>query len=530
MALNEPELAGLAYAIIGDGSSLQADELALVEAAKDPVTKTVRNVTKAIRVGGDPLGDMFCALRPPNERRASGATYTPPAIVAAMVAWAKRQTVAPSRVVDPGAGSGRFLIAAARAFPAARLIAVETDPLARLVLRANAVVCGFADRLSVDQRDYRLFKLSRIKGATLFIGNPPYVRHHAISEQWKSWFANTARKHGFRASKLAGLHIHFFLKTRAIGRPGDFGAFITSSEWIDVNYGSVLRDMLADGLGGASLHVISPEAKPFADAMTTGAITCFTLGGRGDELLVRTVEGIGELDDLAGGTPVSWASLKKADRWSHFVRNTPAPEPGDIELGELFRVHRGQVTGANGVWIVGPQAKGLPARFLLPTVTKARELIDASPSLERSELLRKVIDLPVDLDDLERHERAAVDRFLVWARGQGAPSGFVARNRRAWWSVGLREPAPILCTYMARRAPAFVRNRCGARHINIAHGLYPREPLEDARLDQILTYLSRNVSTASGRTYAGGLTKFEPREVERVHIPSPDRWDEIAIS
>lgn len=529
MALNEPQLAGLAYAIIGDSLSLTADELALVEASNDPDTKAVRSVTKAIRAGGDPLGDMFCALRSPKERRGSGATYTPPAIVASMIAWATRQDVAPSRVVDPGSGSGRFLVAAARAFPKARLIAVENDPLARLLLRANARASGFSKRLVVDERDYRLFKLPRVKGATLFIGNPPYVRHHQIGDDWKQWFADTATKHGFRASKLAGLHIHFFLKTRAIGRPGDFGAFITSAEWIDVNYGSVLRDMLADGLGGASLHVINPDAKPFADAMTTGAITCFRLGGRGKDLLVRAVEGLEELDDLGAGAPVPWASLQKASRWSHFVRQTPLPRPGDIELGEIFRVHRGQVTGANGVWIAGPHAQGLPARFLFPTVTKARELIAAGLSLDRPDGLRSVIDLPVDLDQLSAKERKSVERFLDWARGQGVPLGFVARNRRAWWSVGLRQPAPILCTYMARRAPAFVRNRCNARHINIAHGLYPREPIGDDRLDQILAYLTGNVSIASGRTYAGGLTKFEPREVERVHIPSPDRWGEIVI-
>lgn len=529
MALNEQQLAGLAYALLCSRSPLTKGELALVASAETADPKAVRSVSKAIAAGSDPLGDMFCSLRSPKVRRGAGATYTPPAIVAAMVSWAKQQTVTPARVVDPGAGSGRFLMAAARAFPKAKLIAVEIDPLARLLLRANAAVCGFAHRLVVDERDYRMFKLSRIKGATLFIGNPPYVRHHDIGEDWKDWFSRIALKLGFRASKLAGLHIHFFLKTRAIGRPGDFGAFITSAEWIDVNYGSVLREMLADGLGGASLHVISPSAKPFADALTTGAITCFRFGGRGEDLLIRAVEGLDELDDLKGGAPVPWANLQKAVRWSHFVRGAPAPRAGDIELGELFRVHRGQVTGANGVWIAGPEARGLPSRFLFPTVTKARELIEAAPVLARSDELRKVIDLPVDLDDLDPHERAAVDRFLIWARGQGAPSGFVARNRRAWWSVGLREPAPILCTYMARRAPAFVRNRCAARHINIAHGLYPREPLEDGLLDRILAYLTGNVSTASGRTYAGGLTKFEPREVERVHIPSPDRWDEIAI-
>ena len=68
--------------------------------------------------------------------------------------------------------------------------------------------------------------------------------------------------------------------------------------------------------------------------------------------------------------------------------------------------------------------------------------------------------------------------------------------------VGLRAPAPILCTYMARRAPAFVRNKVLARHINIAHGLYPRAPLSNAELRAVLAYLRSHTSTTGGRTYA----------------------------
>src|ERR1700694_2554447 len=99
-----------------------------------------------------------------------------------------------------------------------------------------------------------------------------------------------------------------------------------------------------------------------------------------------------------------------------------------------------------------------------------------------------------------------------------ADKGYVAENRKAWWSVGLREPAPVLATYMARRPPAFVRNRAEARHINIAHGLYPREPLQQQTLISLVNYLSKAVSVVDGRTYAGGLTKFEPREMERIPV------------
>jgi hypothetical protein len=62
----------------------------------------------------------------------------------------------------------------------------------------------------------------------------------------------------------------------------------------------------------------------------------------------------------------------------------------------------------------------------------------------------------------------------------------------------------------------------GARHINIAHGIYPRDPLPEPFLTRLAAYLRDSVSVAQGRTYAGGLTKFEPREMERLPVPAPE--------
>jgi adenine-specific DNA-methyltransferase len=518
MITTERQLAALAGALVGK-ATLPAHERRLIPRSLKFPTRKLASVRARIRAGDDPLGEFFCRLRSPETRREQGATYTPKAIIDAMIAWAADESTPPKRVVDAGAGSGRFLIAAAKAFPAAELVAVELDPLACLIARANAAVLGFSRRLMIEPVDYRALALPVIDGPTLFIGNPPYVRHHDITPKWKAWFANAARSYGFNASGLAGLHVHFFLKTRQLAKSGDYGAFITAAEWLDVNYGSVLRRMLADGLGGTALHVIDPKAMPFSGTFSTGAITCFRVGRRPDQLTVRTVASLDNLAPLSDGRGIDWSEIEGAPRWSILLRNGPSVRHGEIELGELFRVHRGQVTGCNAVWIAGPEAAELPARFLFPAITKARELIAAGESLDSDAHLRKVIDLPVSLDELNVGERRAIEAFLAWAKRAKADKSFIATHRRAWWSVGLKRAAPILCTYMARRAPAFVRNRAAARHLNIAHGLYPLEPLSDAVLDAIARHLSETVCMTSGRVYAGGLVKFEPGEVARLHIP-----------
>jgi len=481
-------------------------------------------IREEILQGLDPLGEAFSRIRSPKERRSTGAVYTPATIVDSMMGWLVSKGN-PDRIVDPGAGSGRFILSAGEFFPKAQLIAVELDPLAALMLRANVETRGWSDRTKILVKDYRQVKLPRCSGTTAFIGNPPYVRHHEIEENWKNWYSDQFATLGIKASALAGLHLHFFLQTRLLAKKGDIGAFITSAEWMDVNYGSALRRLLMEELGSIALHVLDPSVEAFPGTATTAAITCFRVGELEEPVRVRSVAELTNLNGLTKGFDVPRLEMQSAKRWSIILRPSTSLSAGEVELGEFFRVHRGQVTGANGVWIAGEHAEKLPERIKLPTITKAKDLIQAGTHLSSFDDLKRVIDLPPELDDFEAHEIRSIERFLKWAKSQGADQSYVAQHRKAWWSVGLKAPAPILCTYMARRPPQFTINECGARHINIAHGLYPREDVDKNVQRRIVNWLNSNIDVGSGRTYAGGLTKFEPKEIERLKIPTMETFN-----
>ena len=495
---------------------LVTDALAL----PTPPEEERRNASESICMGRDPLGDRIIAARPQPTRRLLGQVFTPESIVAPMVDWILEQV--PSRIVDAGCGSGRFAVAVARRTNA-RLLAFDTDPLSTLVTRAGLSALG-ASTATVINGDYTQAHLPTYGGKTAFIGNPPYVRHHSLSTGAKAWAQLAAGRAGVSISGLAGFHAYFFLATALHGRAGDVGCFVTSSEWLDVNYGEVIRRLLLDGLGGRSIHVLEPNLLPFGTTAATAAVTCFEIGARPSSIRLRMVDDTAKLTPLTAGLPFSRERLTDARRWLPLIRSTPKIPDGYIELGELFRVHRGAVTGANATWVASAnESDRIPARYLFPSVTKARELIGAGDRLETTANLRRVIDLPPDLDELDPSELPAVEQFLTIVKASGAANGYVARNRRAWWSVGLRKPAPILATYMARRAPAFVRNIAGARHLNIAHGLYPLVPMPAEVLDRFADALRESVSIGMGRTYAGGLVKFEPREMERIPVPSLNR-------
>jgi methylase of polypeptide subunit release factors len=435
---DEASLVGAALALGARnvrGWSTQEENL-VAKIAFLPSRESTAQLVQKIQNGLDPLGSALCLVRSPEARRPLGATYTPMAMVSSMLGWAKSQAIEPARVIDPGVGSGRFLMASGRRFKFSELVGIEIDPLPAMIARANLAASGFAERSRILVQDYRSVVLPSSAGPTLYVGNPPYVRHHLIEPSFKQWLTATAKELGYEASQLSGLHVYFFLATAVKARPGDFGLFVTASEWLDVNYGRLVRDLFLNQLGGQSLTVVEPTAQPFEDAATTAAISTFVVGSRPLSISVQRVNDSKILVDLASGQQIHRGRLESESRWSHLTRKQRSIPEGYIELGELCRVHRGQVTGANHIWIAGPHSRYLPTHLLFRTVTRAKELFRAQGVLSNSSTLRDVIDIPADLDILAEDDRKAVVRFLHYAKEAGADSGYVARTRRAWWSVG----------------------------------------------------------------------------------------------
>jgi hypothetical protein len=517
------ELLSVTRAFIGKTSLSTPEQHILkgIAPCKDAVL--LETIRRDLLQGNDPLGTVYCQLKGALERRPGGQTFTPRPVVEAMMDWAARQADSYARVVDPGAGSGRFTFSALAKFRKASAVAIERDAVLALVLRAGAAIHGVTQRLQIVVEDFRDTNLPAVRGKTLFIGNPPYVRHHDVSPEWKTWYSDRLKKLGHGHSQLAGLHLHFFLKVVELARKGDEGCFVTAAEWLDVNYGKALRDLLSNGLGGKAVYTVSPEIRVFDDAMVSAAITCFAPGAEHTSIYFKKILHSFDLNSLKGGREVSIKKAHSEPRWSTFLAPvSEAQTKGFVALGELFKVSRGQVTGLNKVWIAGPKTPSVPKRFMVPCVTKATDITRSPDHRIRSLThLRRVVSLPASLNELTEPERKEVEAFLVWAKEEGGANGYIATHREPWWRVELKPPAPIIVTYMGRRPPVFAVNLAGARLINVAHAVFPRENLSEDYLDALATWLNANVSIANGRAYAGGLIKFEPSEIMRLRIPPP---------
>lgn len=465
-----------------------------------------------ILIGGDPLGDFFIESVSPKDRRATGATFTPSWLVEFQLDRVAAKC-APLRVVDAGAGTGRYALSAARRWPQAKIIAVEKDPTLAEALRINARAAGLA--VQVVCADYLSFTVPAIAGPTAFVGNPPYVRHHSLSAGQKAWYSAEMERLGLPHSQLAGLHIYFHLKSYLLSRPGDVGCFVTAAEWMETNYGESMRRLFCL-MGGNGLIRVNPTEQIFADALTTSVIVEWSIGLEGDVHISDLENRVGRLRFR-----VSKDRLRTVSKWPGYGRCFSAPLANGSTLGDYFQVSRGQVTGCNEVWIATAETTRLiPDRYLFPCVTHALEIMGSNGVLRNASRLRKVIDLPADLSGLTTPERRRVDFFLELAEKAGAANSYIAKHRKPWWRVGLKAPPPLVMSYMARRPPKFAQNACNARLLNVAHGLTPLRPLTPAFQNRLIAWLNENVSTTEGRTYGGGMVKFEPGDAMRIRLPA----------
>ena len=113
---------------------------------------------------------------------------------------------------------------------------------------------------------------------------------------------------------------------------------------------------------------------------------------------------------------------------------------------------------ANRVWIEGPHSRDLPESVLFASITKARELFAAGQELADASRLRRVIDLPADLDVFGGAERKTVDRFLRMARAMAADRGRSPSTAKLGGHLWRRRC--LFTTYTARRSrPLFVIRR-----------------------------------------------------------------------
>lgn len=474
------------------------------------------------------------------DRNKLGQFATPTALARDILGYAKQIMPEKSlvRFLDPAIGTGSFYSALCSTFKSDQIELAqgfEIDPH----YGVPAAQLWHGTGLNFDLGDFTSQTVQ--KHFNLLICNPPYVRHHHLSTEYKTRLQlGNYEACGVKFDGLAGLYCYFLGLSHAWLAPGAVSGWLIPSEFMDVNYGQAVKRYLLEQVTLVHIHRFDPTDVQFTDALVSSAVVWFRNERPPANHAVKFSFG-GLMSDPNLSKMIPASELAQEKKWTRFPSSKVRKKSDHPVISNFFRIRRGLATGDNGYFILDADTikkRNLPVelfRPILPSpryVSESEILSDAEglPLLERQLFL---LDSRLPEDVIKERHPTLWD-YLQEGREKGLHERYLCRNRAMWYGQENRPPPPIVCTYLGRgdsksgRPFRFILNHSQATVANVYLAMYPTEALARAveqtpelmrKAWQILNQITPEKLLSEGRVYGGGLHKLEPKELANVPVP-----------
>lgn len=372
------------------------------------------------------------------------------------------------------------------------------------------------------------------KKFSLIITNPPYSRHHHIPLQIKHKLSETIKSiYGIKLSALAGLHIYFIILATQWLKDDGYSCWLIPSEFLSVNYGADLKSFLLKNVDLVSIHSYDNSDLQFSDALVSSSILVFRKSKNKNEY-VKFSWGA-NINNPDKTIIIKKTELNPIEKWNYsFLLNRNAYAESKFTIGTFFNIKRGIATGDNSFFILNKKTIDefdIPLQVLSPLIPPPRKL--------QSKIYTKKNAKEDSLYLLSSHETISTIKeqhiglyeYLEKGISDGVHLRANCKNRDPWYGLEKRPSAPILVSYMGRDTNTsdipikFILNLSDGIATNSYLCLYPKDeylPLDkDAykNIWNILSSIPKDVLLAFGRSYGGGLLKWEPKELGLIPCP-----------
>lgn len=469
-------------------------------------------------------------------RKSRGAFFTPEPIARFVADWAIRASS--DRVLEPSCGEAAFLLQAARRLReldttgGASEIAVDGVEIhAPSAVAARRLVQQAGAQANILDSDF--FTVEPTPRYNAVIGNPPFIRYQDFSGESRARSRAAAMRAGVPISGLASSWAAFTIHSALFLQPGGRLGLVVPAELLSVNYAAEVRRFLMERFRKVDLVLFTERVFPNVQEDVVLVLADGYGQGSTDHANIFQSQNSASLAEIAAAT--RWTPESPADKWtlsllspealgtySHLLHDgsfTTLESWGDTTLG--------MVTGNNKYFALSPQR----ARDL--GLSKS-DMIKLSPP--GSSHLRGLA-----LSDSAMRELGQKDASTLLFRPAGDPSdaaleyiaagekagvhlAYKCRVRKPWWRVPMVKPADLFLTYMNADTPRISTNDSKAHHLNSVHGIYLKSDLRELGRALLplasLTSMTLVGAETVGRAYGGGMLKIEPREADRLPVPS----------
>ena len=258
------------------------------------------------------IGNIFERLIAPEERKKYGQYYTRVEVADLINSFCIRE--GNEKVLDPACGGGTFLV---RAYSRKREMFPEHTHIQHLRSIFGIDIERFAAHLStinlatrdlVDSDNYPQIARSdffdvtpekeflqlpyhvggngpgkrehhsiTIKDIDAVVGNPPYIRQEEIEQTKKKRYRKLAwDEQRFDPSGRSDIHVYFWPHAASFLKPGGYLGLITSSQWLDVEYGFKLQKWILENFRIVAIFE-SIDEPWFVGARVATAVTILQL-------------------------------------------------------------------------------------------------------------------------------------------------------------------------------------------------------------------------------------------------------------
>jgi adenine-specific DNA-methyltransferase len=477
------------------------------------------------------------------ERNRLGQFATPPELASEIISYADALLPQRSKIhfLEPGFGTGPFYSALLRHVPPSRIEAAagfEID--SHYAEPAKNFWKGTGLRLHISSFTEAEPPKTEAAKYNLIVCNPPYVRHHHLSQtQKRELQAAVARYLNFEMNGLGGLYTYFIVLSQAWMSKDGVGAWLIPSEFMDVNYGRKVKEFLTEKVTLHRIHRFDPNEVQFGDALVSSAVVFFKNAPPPDEHEVEFTFG-GTVNNPKLSASIGLNDLRRISKWTGLPQDASRliHRTNGSTLSDLFTIKRGLATGCNSFFVLAPdqvEQLNLPKKFLQPILPSPRELVsdeiladeDGEPHIASRRYL-----LSCDLPESEvESDYPMLWRYLLRGIERKVNEGYICSHREPWYSQENRPPSPFLCTYMGRPTKRsespfrFILNHSKATAANVYLMLYPKpilaawlngDPELHRAIWKALSSITAETLKGEGRVYGGGLHKLEPKELANV--------------